>query len=1026
MELKAERVEQLSCGRCGQAISPAAHKPLSVIKCPRCRHRVVVPASFGDFLITGVLGQGAAGIVCKATDRRLHRQVAIKVLKTGDDATDLAEACTREARAMAALNHPHVVQVHNIDEHRGQPFIVMELLEGGSVEKVMLGKAAHERDALDIAIGVAEGLQAAAAAGLVHMDIKPSNILFDRQKNAKLIDFGVARYARRSSSEIVGTPYYVAPEVVRGKAADVQADIYSLGATLFHLLAGTAPFEGRNATEVITKRLRQSAPSLIDFRTDLSSETVRVVGRMLEANPAHRHASYAELIADLRRARDTLDVPEEQRVLGELASAVAAPAAPGAGLCATGSLPTARVATASRTIVNGGKRRVPVPVMIGGAAAVLVLAAVVATQFAGSKPAPVAPASQDAEVDEQVPEPTVFEPEPSWIASHQDWRVLEPARATSSAGATMQPQVDNSLLVSGPSKAGESYTIDVPLTGQFAASGLAIEAMADESLERFGPGRNDGLFILTEVQVLAGPDEQRLTKVALKNAQAEHSQQYFQAADVLDEDPRRGWGISPAIARHHVLTLETATALKQRGGMLRFVLTHHPDYLGSIGRVRLWAKPLEGTAVPKTGKSGKGGAGKKAAPKPAEPRPAADAAVHGPNNFPMLYLNTTLINQGRWYALDVRQVESTGGAKMTRLKDGSILVESGPIAEDDTYRILAVTKLRNITGFRLDLLPDDSLPQKGPGRAPAAGGAPGGAPGGAVKIASVTIEAAAGDGSGRMKVPLVTPAATVQGDAAGRAFDDDPATVWSNEGAIGKPATLTVRAASPVNFERETLLTFTIRHAGGLPAGRFVLAATTNNKPEQIKPAEIALQEPKYLSDFIPLTIQKATSAGGAEAEILPGGVVSIPGGSADDTYAIEATMNVPDATALRLEALVDEAAKPGPGKGDNGTLAIEEFTVEVTLRGKKAEPVNLAEPSTDLPNEAEHAARMMIDGNDKTYWSAKRRGEKRTIIFPFAEPVDGGGKKFTITIAQPAAMTRFRLMATASKDAKVLTAPKK
>jgi len=304
MDFKAERVKQINCGKCGASIDPSTVKPLAPIACPACQHRFTAPAAFGDYLLVDVVGHGTAGIVCKAFDDRLHRQVAVKILRTGGEDDALAEACQREARALAKLNDPHVVQVHTIGEYRGQPFIVMELLDGGSVEKRMLGKPVEQTRALDIAIQTAEGLAAAQSVGLVHMDVKPGNILFDRHDVAKLIDFGVARFGKTQDDQILGTPYYVAPEVVHGQPATHQADIYSLGGTLFHLLAGRPPFAGSKLTEVINRRLKQPAPSLTDHRDDLHPKTVAVVARMLEADPEDRYADYQTLLDDLRQARD--------------------------------------------------------------------------------------------------------------------------------------------------------------------------------------------------------------------------------------------------------------------------------------------------------------------------------------------------------------------------------------------------------------------------------------------------------------------------------------------------------------------------------------------------------------------------------------------------------------------------------------------------------------------------------------------------------------------------------------------------
>lgn len=305
MELKAERVKQLNCGGCGAPIDASGVKSLSTTECPKCGAKVLVPASFGHLLLTGVIGRGAAGVVCKALDNHLHRQVAVKILSSSLTDHGLVEACKREARAIARLNHPNVVQVHEIGQFKDQPFIVMELLDGGSA-KDMLTREVGQVEAMDLALQVAQGLRAAQEVGVIHLDVKPANILFSRHRIAKLIDFGAALLAHQAGHDL-GTPYYVAPEIALKQKPDHRADIYSLGATMFHILASAPPFQGSDVKSVIKARLVAPPPNLQESRPDVHPLVAHVVSRMLERDPEMRYADYDELIEDLTQARQAAE-----------------------------------------------------------------------------------------------------------------------------------------------------------------------------------------------------------------------------------------------------------------------------------------------------------------------------------------------------------------------------------------------------------------------------------------------------------------------------------------------------------------------------------------------------------------------------------------------------------------------------------------------------------------------------------------------------------------------------------------------
>ncbi len=316
MEFYAKRVERVTCNQCGCAFDTAQAMPLGTQDCPECGTPVRIPARFdGHFLITELLGRGTSGVVFKAFDEQLHRYVAIKVLRKGSaEEEKIALECIREARALAALNDPGIIQIYSIGKYREQHYIVMELGTKGRADKYFgTERKLDEAQVLEMGMSVAGGLAAASCVGLVHMDVKPGNILLASGHKAKLIDFGAAQYAQRdrqvrqeeegqSGQAMIGTPYYIAPEVVRGQDPDIKADIYSLGATLFHLLAGRPPFPGHRTMDVIQQRLKRPAPWILDVRRDLHAETAQVIAKMLATDPNDRYQNYRQLIDALREA----------------------------------------------------------------------------------------------------------------------------------------------------------------------------------------------------------------------------------------------------------------------------------------------------------------------------------------------------------------------------------------------------------------------------------------------------------------------------------------------------------------------------------------------------------------------------------------------------------------------------------------------------------------------------------------------------------------------------------------------------
>ena len=304
---------KIACSSCGQHLDVTDLQAFSRVICPTCSTKLLVPMVIGNYQLLTPVGSGGMGTVYKAFDSALQRFVAVKLMKKELASNkEFVADFTREARAAAALNHPNIAQILSFgqtDETNGQYYIVMELLEGGSLDHMIeTHKRVAELDVLNIGIQVASALKAAYQRGVIHRDIKPGNILFNAESQAKVVDFGLAQFAgaeeeKKQEDGIWGTPYYISPEKLSGEREDFRSDIYSLGGTLFHALAGRAPFEANSATEVVLKHLREPALSLKTFAPDICDETAQTIGQMLRKNREERYASYEELIDDLEEAK---------------------------------------------------------------------------------------------------------------------------------------------------------------------------------------------------------------------------------------------------------------------------------------------------------------------------------------------------------------------------------------------------------------------------------------------------------------------------------------------------------------------------------------------------------------------------------------------------------------------------------------------------------------------------------------------------------------------------------------------------
>ncbi len=305
-----------SCPACGVPIDTANAEPLERVACPKCGEKVRVERAFDNFVLVETLGIGGMGTVYKARDTLLDRLVALKLLRKDlEGGVDQAKQLQQEARVTASVNHPNVVQVFSSGTAHGQFYLVMELVDHGSLDDLIeQHKRLPEEQVLETGIQVAKGLRAAYAKGLIHRDVKPANILFNEENAAKIGDFGLAGVAAQGAEdrgEIWGTPYYVAPERLNNEAEDFRSDIYSLGATLFHAVAGKAPIEGDTNSAVALLNLKREPIDLATVAPEVSGPTAQVFRRMIAPDPAQRFSSYDELVTELENAYGLLTGKDE-------------------------------------------------------------------------------------------------------------------------------------------------------------------------------------------------------------------------------------------------------------------------------------------------------------------------------------------------------------------------------------------------------------------------------------------------------------------------------------------------------------------------------------------------------------------------------------------------------------------------------------------------------------------------------------------------------------------------------------------
>src|SRR5262245_60778148 len=298
---------------------------------------LIAASQIGAYQLLSPLGRGGMGEVHLALDTRLGRKVAVKLLPA-EFTTDNGRLrrFAQEARAASALNHPNIITIHEIGEiaieNGSLRYIVTEYVEGETLRQRM-ARAPQQRieppEAIDIALQIAAALSAAHEAGITHRDIKPENVMARRDGIVKVLDFGLAkltepaapapsflidtqaptlqRVTSTESGVMMGTPRYMSPEQARGEKLDARTDIFSLGVTLYEMVAGRAPFAGTTTGEVIAAILRDAPPSLSEWAPDAPRELEQIIGKALRKDRADRYQTASELGIDLKELKQRIE-----------------------------------------------------------------------------------------------------------------------------------------------------------------------------------------------------------------------------------------------------------------------------------------------------------------------------------------------------------------------------------------------------------------------------------------------------------------------------------------------------------------------------------------------------------------------------------------------------------------------------------------------------------------------------------------------------------------------------------------------
>ncbi|HEX2055656.1 MAG TPA: serine/threonine-protein kinase, partial [Nitrospiraceae bacterium] len=273
------------------------------------------PETLGRYKILKEVGRGAMGVVYLGKDPTIQRFVAIKTMRLDeldnmDEVKQFRERFFREAESTGRLSHPNIVTLYDAGEQEGLAFIAMEYLEGVSLSKYC-EKAGllPAKQALHVVATVADALDYAHGQGVIHRDIKPANIMIMKNRGVKVMDFGIAKLASSSKTQvsmILGTPRYMSPEQALGKTVDGRSDVFSLGVVLFELLTGEKPFDAENMPALVMRIMKAPHPPLNKYRRDLPTRVQAILDRALQKEVVNRYRHAGDMAQDLRELAQVL------------------------------------------------------------------------------------------------------------------------------------------------------------------------------------------------------------------------------------------------------------------------------------------------------------------------------------------------------------------------------------------------------------------------------------------------------------------------------------------------------------------------------------------------------------------------------------------------------------------------------------------------------------------------------------------------------------------------------------------------
>jgi serine/threonine protein kinase len=278
--------------------------------CEKCGCAVMIPVKLDQFELRAVCGSGGMATVYRAHDEILDRDVAVKIMKPefANDSNAMA-GFFREARHQASFNHTNIIQIYNYGQFKKDKYLVMEVADRGDLDgQIQKHGRVDELYVLDVGIKISGALEFVANKGLIHLDLKPDNILYNADGEPKLTDFGIAQHKDegRPAGGLVGTPYYIAPERVALGRQDFRSDMYSLGATMYHALTGRVPFDGPSVEETVWMHVKTRLVSPRKIVSAISKDTEAAVLRSMHKDPAKRYPNFKDFGMALEASRSRL------------------------------------------------------------------------------------------------------------------------------------------------------------------------------------------------------------------------------------------------------------------------------------------------------------------------------------------------------------------------------------------------------------------------------------------------------------------------------------------------------------------------------------------------------------------------------------------------------------------------------------------------------------------------------------------------------------------------------------------------